>query len=328
MDKKQHIYNKFYTPEKWDKVNKYNKRLMDDFLLELKSNGKKESTLKQYKNDIRIVCVYILEELDNKSFCNLRKKDFRNLVLFFKDKDMSNARVNRLMSAVRSMLTFAEDDDDYEEIEINQCSKVKGLQKEEVREIIFLTNEEIMHIYNSLIQEEKYQQALLCAIMYESLGRRNEIAQLKYNDISDDRVVCNTTVIAKRGKKYRPIYSDLSKKAYNLYKEQRGEDDVESMWILSNGQPADSSTLYRWVVSWRPLVEEFSGEFKPHNAHSWRHSGATNYEDGTHEFCKKIGRALSLTEVQKLMNHSDISTTQSYLKCRDEEVLVDLFSVK
>ena len=32
---------------------------------------------------------------------------------------MSSARVNRMMSAVRSMLTFCEDDDDYEKEERN-----------------------------------------------------------------------------------------------------------------------------------------------------------------------------------------------------------------
>ncbi|MGL5647430.1 MAG: tyrosine-type recombinase/integrase [Clostridium sp.] len=326
MAEKKHVYNSFYTPEKWNQVNKYNKRLMDDYLLEIKSRGLKQSTQEQYFNDLRIVCIYVLDELDNKAFHQLKKKDFRNLVLFFKEKDMSNARTNRLMSAVRSMLTFAEDDDDWNEIEVNQCSKVKGLSKEETREIVFLTDSEIMYIYNTLIEKENYQQATLCAILYESLGRRGEIAQIKYDDISEDRVLCNTMVVAKRGKKYRPIYNDLTKKAYKLYREQRGEDGIESMWINRNKVAADKDTLYDWVVSWRPLVQEFSGEYKPHNVHSWRHSGATNYEDGSHQFCKKIGRALTLTEIQKIMNHSDISTTQSYLKCRDEEVLVDLFS--
>lgn len=323
----KHVYNKFFTEEKWNNVIKYNKRLMEDFLLELKSNGKKDGTLSQYRNDIRIVCIYILDELENKPFYKLKKKDFRNLVLFFKDKDMSNARINRLMSAVRSMLTFAEDDDDYDDIEMNQCSKVKGLGKQPVRDIVFLSDDEVMHIYNTLISKENYKQALLCAIMYESLGRRNEMAQLKYDDISQDKVVCNTMVVAKRGKKYRPVYNDLTKHVYKLYKEQRGEDSVDSLWIINNGGVADKEILYEWTVSWRDMIEEFSGEYKPFNPHSFRHSGATNYEDGTHNFCKKIGRALTLTEIQKIMNHNDLSTTQSYLKCRDEEVLVDLFNI-
>lgn len=324
---KKNVYNKFFTEEKWGQVNKYNKGLMEDYLLECKSKGRKQSTLDQYKNDIRIVCIYILEELDNKQFYKLKKKDFRNLILFFKEKGMANARVNRLMSAVRTMLAFAEDDEDYDEIEVNQCAKIKGLQKEEAREIIFLTDEEVMHIYNTLISQEKYQQATLCALLYESLGRRNELVQVRYDDIAEDRVVCNTLVVAKRGKRYRPIYNDLTKHAYKLYKQQRGEDDCKSLWRSMNGTEADKDTLYSWVVSWREYVREFSGEYKPFNPHSFRHSGATNYENGTHQFCKKLGRALTLIEIQKIMNHSDISTTQSYLKCRDEEVLVDLFDI-
>lgn len=319
----KNVYNKFYTPEKWEQVNKYNKRLMDDFLLEIKSKGLKQSTQDQYKNDIRIVCCYILEELDNKGFNKLKKKDFRNLVLFFKEKDMSNARTNRLMSAVRSMLTFAEDDEDWEEIDFNYASKVKGLGKEEVREIIFLTDEEVMKIYDTLIKQEKYQQATLCALLYESLSRRNELAQLKYDDIAYDKVKCNTTVIAKRGKKYKPMYGDLTKNAFKLYKDQRGSDSVDGLWITRTGQEADKENLYQWVVSWRDILED-KKEFNPH---SFRHSGATNYEDGTHYFCKKLGRALTLTEIQKIMNHSDISTTQSYLKNRDEEFLEDLFNI-
>ena len=62
----KNVYNRIYTKEKWEQVNKYNKDLMNDFLLEFKSQKKKESTIKQYKNDLRILFIYILEELDNK----------------------------------------------------------------------------------------------------------------------------------------------------------------------------------------------------------------------------------------------------------------------
>ena len=59
-------------------------------------------------------------------------------MLFFKEKGMSNARVNRLKSSVSSMLEFASNEEDYEDLmEINYASKVKGLQKESVRDIVF-----------------------------------------------------------------------------------------------------------------------------------------------------------------------------------------------
>ena len=154
------VYNRIYSKKKWDEVNKYNKNLMEDYLLELKSQKKSQGTIDQYRNDLRIMFIYILEELDNKEIYKLKKKHFRNYLMWLSDKGMSNARVNRLMSALRSCLSYASDEEEYEDmLEINYAQKVKGLSKEKVRTIIFLTDEEIEHIYSRLIEKGKYQQA-------------------------------------------------------------------------------------------------------------------------------------------------------------------------
>lgn len=105
------VYNNFYTPELWEQVNKENKRIMEDFLAEYKQRKKSKGTINGYMNDIRIILIYILKELDNKCILDLKKKDFRGLSLYFTEEcNMSAARVNRLKSAVNSMLTFCEDD--------------------------------------------------------------------------------------------------------------------------------------------------------------------------------------------------------------------------
>ena len=70
------VYNRIYTSQKWAEVNKYNKDLMEDFLTELKSQKKKQGTIDQYRNDLRILFIYILENLDNKPICKLKKKCF------------------------------------------------------------------------------------------------------------------------------------------------------------------------------------------------------------------------------------------------------------
>ena len=175
MAEKKHVYNRFYDETKWNNVPKFNKTLIDDFLLELKAQGKSKNTISQYFNDLRIICIYIHDELGNKEFRDLKKKHFRNMVLFFKEKGMSNARVNRLMSAVRSMLEYGSNEEDYEDdLEINYASKVKGLQKESVKDIVFLSWEEVEIIYNELKEQERYQEATLLALAVDSAGRRNE----------------------------------------------------------------------------------------------------------------------------------------------------------
>ena len=56
------VYNRIYTKEKWEQVNKYNKNLMEDYLLELKAQKKSQGTIDQYRNDLRIMFIYIFLE--------------------------------------------------------------------------------------------------------------------------------------------------------------------------------------------------------------------------------------------------------------------------
>lgn len=327
------IYNRIFTNEKWEKVNKYNKDLMNDFLLELKSQKKKDGTLKQYKNDLRILFIYVLEELDNKPVHKLNKKSFRNYSLWLSTEcNMSNARVNRLLSALRSMLAFATDDDDYsDDIEINYAAKVKGLKKEKVRDIIFLSMDEVSHLYDTLIKNKKYQQATLLGLMIDSACRRNEAYQVEKSSITDDGAFTNV-VVGKRGKKFRLLYNDMTKNAYKLYMEQRGEDNVKSLWITKEDgevKQASYESLYYWVRSWRPIIEEYSGEEKKFNAHSFRHISLELLSTGDHYICKKLGKEkFELRELQLLANHSDPSTTASYLADKSDDELLNAFGLK
>lgn len=330
MSEKKHVYNRFYTPEKWEQCNKFNKELINDFLLELKSQGKKQTTIDQYFNDLRIICIYILDELDNKPFYKLKKKDFRNLVLFFKEKGMSNARANRLMSAVRSCLEYASNEDDYsDDLEINYAGKVKGLPKEEVRDIVFLEMEEVEALYNLLIEQGEYQDALLLALGIDSAGRRNELFQVEKDSITENGNFTNI-VIGKRGKKFRLMYHDMTKKAYKLYMEERGEDDLKELWtVVEKGvrRPASYDCLYSWVVSWRKLLVELGYEYKEFNCHSMRHICLELLSTGEHYLAKKMGKKFELNELMLLANHSDISTTNNYLRDRSEDELLNAFGL-
>lgn len=330
MAKGKQVYNRFFEQSKWDEVPKFNKDLIDDFLLELKSQGKSPGTTHQYFNDLRIICIYIHDELGNKEFHKLKKKHFRNMVLFFKEKGMSNARVNRLKSSVSSMLEFASNEEDYEDLmEINYASKVKGLQKESVRDIVFLSWDEVEIIYNELKKRERYQEALLLALAIDSAGRRNELFQVKKDSITEDGSFTNE-VIGKRGKKFRLIYNDLTKEAYNLYMEQRGEDNIDSLWIIGKGEnkrPATYDALYNRVVSWRKILLDKTGEYKELNAHSWRHISLELLSTGEHYLCKKLGKKFELNELKLLAHHNDLSTTDSYLRDKSDDMLLAAFGI-
>ena len=114
MARSRGVYNNVYTPEKWEQVNPENKEILDDFLTEYRQQKKSPTTINGYFQDLRIVLIKIMEDFNNKSVLNMTKKDFRRLNLWFDESGMSAARCNRIHSAVNSMLTFCENEDDYD----------------------------------------------------------------------------------------------------------------------------------------------------------------------------------------------------------------------
>ena len=62
-NKRGKVYNRIFTTEKWALVNNENKDVMEDFLEEYTQRQKKKSTLIQYRNDIRIILIYILKNV-------------------------------------------------------------------------------------------------------------------------------------------------------------------------------------------------------------------------------------------------------------------------
>lgn len=322
------VYNRVYNEEDWKLVNKDNKNIMEDFLEEYRQQKKKKSTLDQYKNDIRIVLIYILKEINNKNLLELSKKDFRRFNLWCQDKGMSASRVNRLMSAIRSMLTFCEDDDDYD-YDQNVARKVKGLTKESVREIQFLTDEQVYLLREELRKREDYIKMLLLDLAYDSAGRRNELYQVEKEGLLERN---NTNiVIGKRGKKFPLLYFSRTKESLELYLNQRGEDDIKSLWVVGkeNKREVSYNTLYEWFVYMAKLLHELTGEDVPFNAHSLRHTSLENLSNGTHYLLKELGvEKLELDKLKVFAHHENVNTTEGYLKDSSNNVLENTFGIK
>ena len=327
MGRVKNVYNKFDTNEKFKLVCEYNKNLLKDWELQLKSEGKTDTTIKVYLHNVKVLFVYILEELNNEPICNLKKKQFRNYILWLKDKGLGSERIKNLKSASSSMLNYACDEEDYEDdIQINYIGKLKPIAKEKRRDIIFLTNDQVEIIYDELMRREKYRDALLVALSYESLGRRKEIFQVKKDWILLDSNITKEKVRGKRGKMFPLFYFNKTKESYVKYMEQR-IDTNDDLWVDKNGRSISYERLYDIIVDCRKILEEKTGEYLEFGNHSFRHSGAQQYKEGKHWAIKGLNKQFSLTELQALMNHSDISTTMSYLKSEDTQIILNAFGI-
>lgn len=323
-------YTKLLDETKWDEVNEESKELLDDYILELEANGKSVKTIAQYRADIRGFLSWIQRNGKNKNILELKKRDFRNFFLKMSKEGVSNARINRLQSSIRNLLAYAEGDEDiYEDYETNQMRNIKGLQKEPVRDTVFLKDEQITKIIDYLVKKEDYQKALYVSLSYDSAARRNEIHQVKKEGFSESGQT--NTVVGKRGKKFKLIYFNRTRELSKLWLKQRGEDDIESLWVVNvKGEKSEASydTIYTWAYSLRKIIKEIDGSDLPITAHSFRHTSLENYGQGTHHTLKELGKTeLPLNVLKVIAHHSDISTTQSYLDNHDDQLLEDAFGV-
>lgn len=328
------VYNRIYTEEEWNEVNKLNKALIDDFLEEYKQRKIKDSTIKQYFNDLRIIMLYIYKELDNKYILELNKKDFRRLSIWLSSTlNMSNARSNRVMSATRSLLTYIENDDDYD-YDNNVARKVKGLPKEPVKtdeDNFFLSFEQVMKLRAELIKRGKLQHAVLLMMFFDSGGRRNEVLQIKKKGILEGNKT--NIVVGKRGKLFPLVYLDDTKELIREYLNERGEDDIDSLWITGKGEnkrEATYETLYERVMYMSKVLSEIENKNIQFFPHSLRHTKSEVMSQGldTRIIDEKTGkpRVFTLQQIQIFLHHTSSNVTEGYLKDHSEDMINEMFN--
>lgn len=320
---------RLFNEQDWNNLSEENRDLYDDYLLELEAQGKAKKTIKQYGFDIRAFMCWLVREKNNKYILDLKRRDFRNFFLKLQRSGTSASRINRFQSSIRNLLEFACVSEDYD-YEVNAMQHIRGLQKEPVREIVFLTDQQVNILIDELLKRKHYQKALFVSLAYDSAGRRNELHQVTKNGFLENNQT--NLVVGKRGKKFKLIYFNRTKIICALWLRERGEDDFDTMWVTGkekNKKPMSYETMYDFVNEFREILEERTGEKIPVTPHSFRHSALQAYSDGSHHVLVESGKeGFNIHILQLLAHHSSSSTTEGYLKDQSEEQLAEAFDIQ
>jgi integrase len=315
---------KLFDSEIYDtKVSRDNRQLLLDYKLEMKANGKSDKTIYQYLIDLKGFFCWMVENGNDGSILDMKKRDFRSFFLAMDEHGASAARINRMQCSIRNLLAFCEADDEYDEYEQNRMRSIKGLKKKPVREIVFLTDDQVTKLIDYYMEKEKYREALYISLSYDSAARREEVRQVEKKDFLKRKQT--NTVIGKEGYHFKLYYFDRTRAIAKKYFEQRGEDDTDALFIVgkdANKKEASYSTLYAWVLGFRKALLEITGEEILINPHSFRHSALENYSNGTHHTLKEFGISkMPLKALKSLAHHKSSATTETYLINKDEELL-------
>lgn len=314
------------TKENWGSVNVINKQLMKEYLLNCKAEKKGVRTIGEYEHDLKFFSCWNLLYNDNMSVLDFKKKHFNMFKLFMlEERGASNARVNRLLSAIRRMMSFAEDDDeDYEDYIRNPAAKIKGLEKKPVKENAFLSQEQIDLLRNYLLKNKMYKHLFLLDILYDSGARINEIFQVNKTSTIENGYI---KVVCKGGNLEYILLHDRALESLHMHLESL--EPNSPFWPNKYGLPArKTSTLRGWVNDMYIALKKLDETTPYFTPHSFRHTMIENMCNGTHYMCEKIGRPYTLEEVQLLVHHASTDMTSKYRKPKDHEVVLNLFGIK
>lgn len=341
---REKTYNRTYTEEKWVQVNPENKAILEDFLLDMRSRKLSPRTIEAYRQDLRILLCHIFDAHNNQSVLELKKRDFRAINLWMSEglggnaednKGRSSARVNRMHSAMNSLMTYVCDNEEDYGIEVDQSKRVPGLPNERVKDNeddFFFTYSEHREVLRRLIEMGETQIALLWAIAFDSGARKTELTQIEKANFCDPNCHWTNVVRGKRGKKFPLVYLDDTRKLALKWLEERGEDDIPELFIVRNGSEIHAATgdnLYAWVQKCSKILSDVRGEPCSIFPHSIRHSRAECLSRGEDDRLKDANgnnRVYSLDEIRVFMHHDSVDVTQSYLKPRDTEILNEMFN--
>ena len=272
--------NRITSDEKTALINKKNLRLKDDFLLYLKSVQRSPGTISGYDNDLLIVFTYILENLDNKEFQRITKRDLIGLQNWLISNGNSSARIRRIKAAISSLSNYcenilADDDPDFDGYR-SIVRKIENPPLQAVREKTVWEDEELDALLSKLMERKQYEKACYVALGMYGGRRKAEMCRFKVSDFADDKLVCDGALyksapILTKGNKYLECYT-LAKKFkpyFDAWMKRREELEIESEWLFPDADDPSCPIRISTVNSWAVTFTKLSG--RDFYAHSLRH---------------------------------------------------------
>lgn len=334
------------------KPNKYSLPYLREYLLNLKNNNYSRETLENYARDLEVFSSYLFyietpfEKVDKLLIADykgfLRDQNYLPILhryqsgMELKDEDikksqenvselkkamykgqLSDNSVNRMLSSLRSYLTFLVDIDKPVPIPPSAIKMIKSEKKEkQVAEL-----DELIKLIESPFELEteqvvKYRNRAILELIFSTGMRISEVVNLnrEHLKIQGGKIVENKIYIMGKGKKQRFVYlTDRAIHYLNEYLTHR-HDDYPALFIPTKGTRKASENPYIVRLSQNYIqmkIAEYRrklGIVVPTSAHSLRHGFATYIaEEGANP-----------AAIQRLLGHSSLQTTSRYVHASDK----------
>ncbi len=272
-----------------------------EYLMYLKMNKRaSKNTFDNYRRDIEQYLLFIEKNYGLDNYNNITLDQIRNFIKSLKRQNLSTASICRKISSIRDFHKFLKK----EGVLVENVAMFIDMPKVEKKLPSTLSIEEVDSLIESIDTSTTIglRNKALIEMFYATGFRVSEICNLETKDLNmtmgfvktyskgnKERIVPlgeeATTALRKYLLESRPI---LSREIYSDY-----------VFLNKDGKSISRQGIYKLI---KKLVEEAEIN-KDVTPHTLRHSFATHL----------IENGIGLRELQSLLGHSDVTTTQIYI---------------
>ena len=274
--------------------------------------GITSNTIIAYKKDLNLFTSWCLNNKIN--FIKIQKKDINFYIHFLKEKNLNSSSVNRKLSVIKSFYDY-----------LNQIGlvnsnelKIIGTQKSQKNLPKLLSEKEILHlidksgkiyIENPIKNIMYLRTQVILEILYSTGLRISELLNIKINQVAN---IKDKLYINGKGNKQRLVI--FNQNALDLLKNWIAimikNNKNKNSYLFENIDNTNVISRQQIYKDLKKLALKTNTELEKLSPHSVRHSFASHM----------LNRGADLRSIQKLLGHSDISTTEIYTQVRQNRL--------
>ncbi|WP_286884060.1 tyrosine-type recombinase/integrase [Aneurinibacillus sp. UBA3580] len=223
------------------------------------------------------------------------------------EKGLSITTINIRLRTMKTMFNFWHNEG---MTESNAMATIKQLRNDEAKEVEGLSDEELRRVLESYNERyfAEWRDKTLILLLLDTGMRINEALTLTVQQIDFKQLsLYIPSEIAKNRKEREiPLSREVAKKVKELYEETRQYfGDTDYIFMNAYGEPMSPDTFRRRLNRLKNKLK-----MPKLHPHMFRHTFARNY----------ILNGGDLFTLQKILDHSDITTTRKYIQMDTEHI--------
>ena len=292
--------------------NKINEIIENFVHTKIIDKGITSNTIIAYKKDLNLFNIWCLNNKIN--FIEIQKKDINFYIHFLKEKKLNSSSVIRKLSVIKSFYDYLK------QIGLVNSNELKiiGTQKLQKNLPKLLSEKEILHlidksgkiyIENPIKNIMYLRTQVILEILYSTGLRISELLNIKINQVAN---IKDKLYINGKGNKQRLVI--FNQNALDLLKNWIAimikNNKNKNSYLFENINNTNVISRQQIYKDLKKLALKTNTELEKLSPHSVRHSFASHM----------LNRGADLRTIQKLLGHSDISTTEIYTQVRQNRL--------